>query len=68
MSVEMQLDLCCLCDYECAPRDTCKDNCRYFSFTVGLRASVQLVFLCVFYRLVFIHPMIELKVTSVVPL
>lgn len=70
VSVTMQLEMCCFCDYERAPRDICnlKRTANIFYFSVGLRTSVQLVFLCVFYRVVFLHPSIELKVTSIVPL
>lgn len=63
VSVKMQLEMCCLCDYERAPRDICdlKRTANIFYFSVGLCTSVQLVFLCVFYRVVFLHPETELK-------
>ena len=70
LSVKMQLEVCYSSDYEGTPRYSCnlKFTANLFIFLWGLCTSVNLVFLCVFCRLVFFHSSIELKVGFVVPL
>lgn len=66
----MQLEMCYSNDDEGTPRYLCnlKVTANIFVLLWVLCTSVNLVFLCVFCRLVFFHPSTELKVGFVVPL